>query len=152
MQIECKLVVQNWDGMIAGLNVGKYDVIMDAIVVAPERSKVVAFTRAYAATPASFIAVKGRCYRRPRRSNFMMMRKRFRRAIAPLRAALKGKPSASLPVPSTPRLLINISRISLTSGNITTQRMRSSTCRLSASMRCLMILPLPTPPCRASGE
>lgn len=44
MQIECKLVVQNWDGMIAGLNAGKYDVIMDAIVVTPERSKVVAFT------------------------------------------------------------------------------------------------------------
>jgi octopine/nopaline transport system substrate-binding protein len=50
---------QNWDGMIAGLNAGKYDVIMDAIVVTPERSKVVAFTQAYAATPASFIAVKG---------------------------------------------------------------------------------------------
>ncbi len=81
MQIECKLVVQNWDGMIAGLNAGKYDVIMDAIVVTPERSKVVAFTQAYAATPASFIAVKGRCYRLRRRSSFMIMRKRFRRRL-----------------------------------------------------------------------
>lgn len=36
MAIQCKLVVQNWDGMIAGLNAGKYDVIMDAIVITPE--------------------------------------------------------------------------------------------------------------------
>lgn len=59
MGIECKLVVQNWDGMIAGLNAGKYDVIMDAIVITPERKQVVSFTVPYAATPASFIAVKG---------------------------------------------------------------------------------------------
>ncbi len=39
MGVQCKLVVQNWDGMIAGLNAGKYDVIMDAIVITPERKK-----------------------------------------------------------------------------------------------------------------
>jgi octopine/nopaline transport system substrate-binding protein len=44
--------------MIAGLNAGKYDVIMDAIVITPERKQVVSFTIPYAATPASFIAVR----------------------------------------------------------------------------------------------
>ncbi len=39
MGVQCKLVVQNWDGMIAGLNAGKYDVIMDAIVITPDRKK-----------------------------------------------------------------------------------------------------------------
>jgi amino acid ABC transporter substrate-binding protein, PAAT family (TC 3.A.1.3.-) len=51
MGIQCKLVVQNWDGMIAGLNAGKYDVIMDAIVITPDRKKVVNFTVPYASTP-----------------------------------------------------------------------------------------------------
>jgi octopine/nopaline transport system substrate-binding protein len=51
--------------MIAGLNAGKYDV-MDAIVITPERKQVVSFTIPYAATPASFIAVKARCCRRRR--------------------------------------------------------------------------------------
>lgn len=59
MAIQCKLVVQNWDGMIAGLNAGKYDVIMDAIVITPERKKVINFTVPYASTPATFITVKG---------------------------------------------------------------------------------------------
>lgn len=91
MQIECKLVVQNWDGMIAGLNAGKYDVIMDAIVVTPERSKVVAFTQAYAATPASFIAVKGSLLPPSPTVKLHDDEKEIQAAIAPLRAALKGK-------------------------------------------------------------
>ncbi|MDW2824247.1 transporter substrate-binding domain-containing protein [Klebsiella quasipneumoniae] len=91
MQIECKLVVQNWDGMIAGLNAGKYDVIMDAIVVTPERSKVVAFTQAYAATPASFIAVKGSLLPPSPAVKLHDDEKEIQAAIAPLRAALKGK-------------------------------------------------------------
>jgi octopine/nopaline transport system substrate-binding protein len=85
MGIECKLVVQNWDGMIAGLNAGKYDVIMDAIVITPERKQVVSFTIPYAATPASFIAVKGTLLppatgpTTP--SSLTMMKKRFRRRL-----------------------------------------------------------------------
>jgi octopine/nopaline transport system substrate-binding protein len=54
MAIQCKLVVQNWDGMIAGLNAGKYDVIMDALVITDDEKTV-------------------------------------EPAIAPLKAALKGK-------------------------------------------------------------
>ena len=95
MGIECKLVVQNWDGMIAGLNAGKYDVIMDAIVITPERKQVVSCTIPYAATPASFIAVKGTLLPPATGANHTIKlnddEKEIQAAIAPLKAALKGK-------------------------------------------------------------
>ena len=92
MAIQCKLVVQNWDGMIAGLNAGKYDVIMDAIVITPDRKKVVNFTAPYASTPATFITVKGSLL--PADSKIIKLtddEKTIEPAIAPLKAALKGK-------------------------------------------------------------
>jgi len=92
MAIQCKLVVQNWDGMIAGLNAGKYDVIMDAIVITPERKKVINFTVPYASTPATFITVKGSLL--PADSKIIKLtddEKTVEPAIAPLKAALKGK-------------------------------------------------------------
>ncbi|MEX3947207.1 transporter substrate-binding domain-containing protein [Paraburkholderia sp. EG287B] len=53
-QIQCKLVAQDWDGMIPGLQAGKFDVLMDAISITPEREKIIAFSKPYAATPATF--------------------------------------------------------------------------------------------------
>lgn len=93
MQMQCKLVVQNWDGMIAGLNAGKYDVIMDAIVITPERKKVVSFTVPYAATPATFITLKESPLL-PAEKNIVRLQddeKTINAAIAPLKAALKSK-------------------------------------------------------------
>jgi octopine/nopaline transport system substrate-binding protein len=58
MKIECKFVAQDWDGMIAGLNAGKFDVIMDAMSITPERQEQIAFSRPYALTPAGFAALK----------------------------------------------------------------------------------------------
>jgi len=92
MAIQCRLVVQNWDGMIAGLNAGKYDVIMDAIVITPERKKVVSFTLPYASTPATFITQKGSLL--PADSQIIKLTddpKTVEPAIAGLKAALKGK-------------------------------------------------------------
>ena len=40
IKIQCNLVTQDWDGMIAGLQAGKFDVLMDAISVTPEREKI----------------------------------------------------------------------------------------------------------------
>jgi octopine/nopaline transport system substrate-binding protein len=91
MGVQCKLVVQNWDGMIAGLNAGKYDVIMDAIVITPDRKKVVSFTVPYAATPASFITVKGNLLPAAPAIKLHDDEKEIQAAIAPLKAALKGK-------------------------------------------------------------
>jgi octopine/nopaline transport system substrate-binding protein len=44
--------------MIPALNAGKYDVMMDAVSITPEREKVIAFSIPYAATPAVFAVDK----------------------------------------------------------------------------------------------
>ncbi|MGH8782391.1 transporter substrate-binding domain-containing protein [Paraburkholderia sp.] len=54
IKLQCNLVAQDWDGMIPGLQAGKFDVLMDAISITPERQKIIAFSRPYAATPATF--------------------------------------------------------------------------------------------------
>lgn len=56
IKLECKLQAQDWDGMIAGLNAGKFDVLMDAIVITPERQEVIAFSIPYANTQAAFVS------------------------------------------------------------------------------------------------
>ena len=58
LKITCKVISQDWDGMIAGLNGGKFDVIMDGLAITPEREQVIAFTVPFARTPASFVALK----------------------------------------------------------------------------------------------
>jgi len=54
IQLQCNLVAQDFDGMIPGLQAGKFDVLMDAISITPEREKIIAFSRPYASTPATF--------------------------------------------------------------------------------------------------
>ncbi|MPQ68132.1 MULTISPECIES: transporter substrate-binding domain-containing protein [Pseudomonas] len=56
IQLECKLQAQDWDGMIAGMNAGKFDMLMDAIVITPERQAIVDFSRPYAATQGVFVS------------------------------------------------------------------------------------------------
>lgn len=58
MKVECKIVTQDWDGMIPALQAGKIDVIMDALSITDERKKVIAFTLPYASTPGVFVADK----------------------------------------------------------------------------------------------
>lgn len=53
-QLDCKFVTSDWDGMIAALNAGKFDVIMDALSITDERKQTIDFTVPYASTPASF--------------------------------------------------------------------------------------------------
>lgn len=59
MKVECKLMTQDWDTMIPSLQQGKFDVMMDAVSITPERQKEIAFSEPYAQTPATFAAVKG---------------------------------------------------------------------------------------------
>lgn len=95
MKISCKLVVQNWDGMIAGLKAGKYDVMMDSIVITEERKKEIAFSAPYASTSASFVAASGKLLPEATgaAANIKLGTdaKAVRTAVEPLRAALKGK-------------------------------------------------------------
>ncbi|WP_397453881.1 transporter substrate-binding domain-containing protein [Pseudomonas sp. NA-150] len=56
IKLHCKLQAQDWDGMIAGLQVGKFDMLMDAIMITPERQQVIAFSAPYAVTPGVLVA------------------------------------------------------------------------------------------------
>ena len=58
MKVECKIIAQDWDGMIPGLQAGKFDVIMDGMSITEERQKQIDFTKPYSATPAAFVAAK----------------------------------------------------------------------------------------------
>lgn len=58
MKVECKIIAQDWDGMIPGLNAGKFDVIMDGMSITDERKKSIDFTDPYSATPAAFATAK----------------------------------------------------------------------------------------------
>lgn len=59
MQVTCQFVAQDWDGMIAGLNAGKFDLIMDGVAITDERRKVIDFSKPYASTPGAFAGLKG---------------------------------------------------------------------------------------------
>ena len=58
MKVECKIIAQDWDGMIPGLNAGKFDVIMDGMSITEERKKTIDFSKPYSATPGAFVAAK----------------------------------------------------------------------------------------------
>ena len=58
MKVECKIIAQDWDGMIPGLNAGKFDVIMDGMSITEERKKTIDFTDPYSAAPSAFATAK----------------------------------------------------------------------------------------------
>ncbi len=58
IHVECKIIAQDWDGMIPGLKAGKFDVIMDGMSITEERKKEIAFSKPYAAPPAAFMAAR----------------------------------------------------------------------------------------------
>lgn len=53
-KITCDIVAQNWDGIIPGLNAGKYDAIMAAISITDKRLEVMGFTIPYARSRNGF--------------------------------------------------------------------------------------------------
>ena len=59
MQAKCKIVAQDWDGIIPSLLARKYDAIIAAMSITEERKKKVDFTGKYALIPNKFVAKKG---------------------------------------------------------------------------------------------
>lgn len=59
MKVECKIVPQDWDGIIPSLLARKYDAIIAAMSITDERKKKVDFTGKYALIPNKFIGKKG---------------------------------------------------------------------------------------------
>ncbi|MEF1291052.1 ABC transporter substrate-binding protein [Vibrio sp. M260118] len=59
MAVKCKIVPQDWDGIIPSLLARKYDAIIAAMSITEERKKKVDFTGKYAQIPNKFIAKKG---------------------------------------------------------------------------------------------
>jgi octopine/nopaline transport system substrate-binding protein len=58
MHVTCTFIATDWDGVIPGLNAGKYDAIMDGMSVTPKRLEVIAFSTPYAQSPSSFAVPK----------------------------------------------------------------------------------------------
>lgn len=58
MQVSCETIAQDWDGIIPGLKAGKYDAIVAAMSVTPEREQQVAFTDPYFSNTLVFLAKK----------------------------------------------------------------------------------------------
>lgn len=58
MEIKCKIVAQDWDGIIPGLKARKYDAIIASLSVTKERSRVVAFTDHYYSNSLSLVSSK----------------------------------------------------------------------------------------------
>ncbi|NWB31299.1 transporter substrate-binding domain-containing protein [Pseudomonas gingeri] len=55
MKVKCKVISQEWSGIIPGLSVGKYDAIVASMGVTEERKKVVGFSKPYAKAPNGFL-------------------------------------------------------------------------------------------------
>jgi arginine/ornithine transport system substrate-binding protein len=57
-KVECEFVTQEWDGIIAGLIMKKYDAIAASMAVTEERKKKVDFANPYYSVPARFVVKK----------------------------------------------------------------------------------------------
>ena len=60
LRMRCELVRQDWDGMVPGLLLGKYDAIVSSMAITDARRQVMSFAGPYyGSIPARFIARKG---------------------------------------------------------------------------------------------
>jgi lysine-arginine-ornithine-binding protein len=56
MEIECEITAQAWDGIIPGLNAGRYDAIVASMSITPARLEAVNFTQPYYQAGAVLVA------------------------------------------------------------------------------------------------
>jgi len=94
MKADCTLVEQDWDGMIPGLIMRKYDAIMAGMSITGERMKTINFSQGYADEVASLAVMKGSPLEgmdTPKAINLSTGGGSAKKALKTLTAALAGK-------------------------------------------------------------
>ncbi len=94
MQADCTIVEQDWDGMIPGLIMRKYDAIMAGMSITDERMKTINFSQGYADEVASLAVMKGSPLEgmdTPKAINLSIGGGDVKKALKTLTAALAGK-------------------------------------------------------------
>ena len=94
MKADCTLVEQDWDGMIPGLIMRKYDAIMAGMSITDERMKTINFSQGYADEVASLAVMKGSSLEgmdTPKAINLSIGGSDVKKALKTLTAALAGK-------------------------------------------------------------
>jgi len=94
MQADCTIVEQDWDGMIPGLLMKKYDAIMAGMSITDERMKTINFSQGYADEVASLAVMKGSSLEgmdTPKGINLSKGGSDVKKALKTLTAALAGK-------------------------------------------------------------
>lgn len=62
MQAECEIVTQDWDGLIPGLKVRKFDAIIASMSITEERLRAVDFTNKYYSGGLRYLGLKGQAF------------------------------------------------------------------------------------------
>ena len=94
MEADCTIVEQDWDGMIPGLIMRKYDAIMAGMSITDERKKTINFSQGYADEVASLAVMKGSDLEgmdTPEGINLSLGGSDVKSALKTLTAALAGK-------------------------------------------------------------
>ena len=94
MKHECTIVEQDWDGMIPGLIMRKFDAIMAGMSITDERMKTINFSQGYADEVASLAVMKGSGLEgmdTPKAINLSLGGSDVKKALKTLTAALAGK-------------------------------------------------------------
>ena len=94
MKADCTIVEQDWDGMIPGLIMRKYDAIMAGMSITDERMKTINFSQGYADEVASLAVMKGSSLEgmdTPKAINLSTGGAAAKKALKTLTAALAGK-------------------------------------------------------------
>ncbi len=94
MEADCTIVEQDWDGMIPGLIMRKYDAIMAGMSITDERMKTINFSQGYADEVASLAVMKGSSLEgmdTPKAINLSIGGGDVKKALKTLTAALAGK-------------------------------------------------------------
>ena len=94
MEADCTIVEQDWDGMIPGLVMRKYDAIMAGMSITGERMKTINFSQGYADEVASLAVMKGSSLEgmdTPKAINLSAGGGDVKKALKTLTAALAGK-------------------------------------------------------------